>query len=403
MDKKRIALITTWFPPQNGVAVNRMSAFAKYLSNVYDVDVYTLGKENKIKKEDFGTVYYCFNPSILDRIKHKSTDSKLKHHTKTVLNIVSIKLNLSALNVWKKQVTKLLKENHKKKNYDILISSFSPVEPHDIAFSIKSEFNNLIWVADMRDEMSSNPFMLGSTKKKMRKKELRYEPFINAITTVSQPILEDFKTLFPNLKFFEEIRNGFDHDIIPVNGFNKEFTLVYAGTFYGKRKPDVFFQVLKDLIQHRKIDKHLKIKFIGSNHNFNIPVELNQFVEFVPSVSYHESIEFIKNADCNLLFNPPLGTKGQFSGKIFDYISVEKPILAMVDKDDVAAELIREHNAGIVCDFYNKKEIENALLEIYQNWLKKEVFPVNHEKTASLHRKAQVKKLSDLIQKLVEK
>lgn len=403
MDKKRIALITTWFPPQNGVAVNRMAAFAKYLSSDFEVDVYTIGNEDRDELKDFGTVYTRSSHSFLDRIKHKSTDSRLKHHAKTILNILSIKLNLSTKSAWKKKVINLLKENHEKRNYHVLLSSFSPVEPHDIAFSVKSKFPELIWVADMRDEMSSNPFMHGSTKRKMRARELRYAPLIDAITTISRPIMDDFRTLFPALENFEEIRNGFDHDEIPKGNFNEIFTMVYAGTFYGKRKPDVFFQVLKGLIQERKIDKPIKIQFIGTNHNFNIPVELNEFVEFIPTVSYRDSIDYINNADCNLLFNPPLGTKGQFSGKIFDYISVEKPILAMVDIEDVAADLIIEHNAGIVCDFYNQQEIEGAFLKVYRHWQKKIAFPVNHEKTASLHRKAQVIKLRGLIQKLLDK
>ena len=41
---KKIALITTWYPPINGIAVNRMNAFANYLSERFEVEVFCLGK-----------------------------------------------------------------------------------------------------------------------------------------------------------------------------------------------------------------------------------------------------------------------------------------------------------------------------------------------------------------------
>ena len=50
-NKPHIVLITTWFPPQKGVAVNRMYAFAKYLENFnYKVSVITITTGNE--KED---------------------------------------------------------------------------------------------------------------------------------------------------------------------------------------------------------------------------------------------------------------------------------------------------------------------------------------------------------------
>ena len=41
-----------------------------------------------------------------------------------------------------------------------------------------------------------------------------------------------------------EVRNGFDHELKAFDHFNPVFTFTYAGTFYGKRKPDTFFQAL---------------------------------------------------------------------------------------------------------------------------------------------------------------
>ena len=43
MKKKHIILVTTWFPPANSVAVNRMEAFVRYFDkDVFEIDVVTL-------------------------------------------------------------------------------------------------------------------------------------------------------------------------------------------------------------------------------------------------------------------------------------------------------------------------------------------------------------------------
>ena len=403
MTKKRIALLTVWFPPTNGVAVNRMKAFANYLGDNFIVEVFTLGDRDEKKETTFGTVHYYSSKSILNKIKHKNSDGRLLHNLKSLVNIIASRLRLSQLKTWKKKVNKNFKQIHTKNPFDIIISSYAPVEPHDIAVELCKEFCELIWIADMRDEMSSNPFSSASDKKFLKKKEASYVNYLSGLISVSKPILEDFKEIYPSLNNFEEIRNGFDHDFVPSYHFNSEFTIVYAGMFYGKRKPGLFFEALLSALKKNRIKPDFKIKFIGTTRNFSIPVEIEDHIEFIPPVCYLEAIKEMSMADCNLLINPPLGTLGQFSGKVFDYLSVEKPILALVDTKDVAAELIRDHNGGIATDFFSVEDIENGLCEIYNYWKRKEVFPVKRNKTNELHRKFQVEKLERFILNILQK
>tara|TARA_R110002072_G_scaffold20688_2_gene74814 strand:- start:16037 stop:16372 length:336 start_codon:yes stop_codon:yes gene_type:complete len=109
----------------------------------------------------------------------------------------------------------------------------------------------------------------------------------------------------------------------------------------------------------------------------------------------------MNNADCNLLLVPPMEEKGRFTGKLFDYLSVEKPILAMIDKSDVGATLIKEHNGGVVTDFSDEVEIEKGIISVYELWKNKIFLPIDSDKTKTLHRKHQVNKVKLLIQKLI--
>jgi hypothetical protein len=105
--------------------------------------------------------------------------------------------------------------------------------------------------------------------------------------------------------------------------------------------------------------------------------------------------------DANLLILPKGERKGVYSGKIFDYISAKRPILAFVDKNDVAAELILELDSGYVIDFDNKidgrSEILNWINDV-QNHVSK---CASNKQIESLHRKNQVKKLEETILQLL--
>ena len=395
--KKRLALITTYFPPANGVAVNRMRAFATYLGDDFDVEVFTIGK-GTVETEKY-RVYGAQTPDFFEKIAHVQQDSKLKHHLKTVLNIFLLKTGLTQNKFWRKRINQTLQARHREQPFDVVISSFAPIETHELAYQMKKSDPSLIWVADMRDEMSKNPFAINFVKKGLRKKELLFQNHIDLLTTVSKPILDDFKVLMPEVDNFLEIRNGFDHDIEAISPDNDVFTMLYAGTFYGDNKPTDFLKMLASLVENGDIDK-FRIQFLGTSRNFKVPQSLDQFVEFVPKVSYLEAVEYMNNADCNLLFCVPT-SKGRFTGKVFDYLSVETPILALLDTEDVASELIVEVNGGLVGEFYDQDKAKRNLLEIYQMWVEKKKLNVDREVIQGLHRRNQVRKLADEVQKLL--
>jgi hypothetical protein len=56
------------------------------------------------------------------------------------------------------------------------------------------------------------------------------------------------------------------------------------------------------------------------------------------------------------------------SGKVFEYISVGRPILALVPTDGAAAELIRETGAGVVAPPDDPGAIRSALEELHARW-----------------------------------
>ena len=77
---------------------------------------------------------------------------------------------------------------------------------------------------------------------------------------------------------------------------------------------------------------------------------LGDRVEEIPHVPRRSALELQRDSEALLLLLPEAGGRGRTvpSGKIFEYLAAERPILAAVPPDGVAAELVRRADAGVV-------------------------------------------------------
>ena len=137
-----------------------------------------------------------------------------------------------------------------------------------------------------------------------------------------------------------------------------------------------------------------------NSQEFSCSNELENKITFTKTVDNKKAIEILSQSDCSLLIHPPSNAKGIYTGKLFDYLSVKRPILGILDKDDVAAELIEKCRAGICSDFHDIEEIKRGILTIISNWENDIEFDYNSIEIEKLHRKHQVLKLEKEIIKL---
>lgn len=403
--KKRIALITTWFPPQQSVATNRMLAFVEYLSRDFEITVFCIDESTSetIWNQQV-KVYYTASNNVFSKLKDHQSDGPLKHKIKTGTRIILAKFFKNPLDKWRQKTVQQLVKVHTDRPFDIVISSYSPQETHLAAIEFLRQYNAVPWIADMRDEMSANPYINQNTKANLAAVEKLVDQYASAITSVSLPILEDFEKLCPHVAFFEEIRNGFDHNFhrnIINSPKNTIFTLGYFGTFYGVIKPDYLFEALQELVKEVP-DFEFKFELVGIHQNFTIPKELNKFITTYPQIPYSNAIKKMSSMDLNIFLHPSGKRKGVYSGKLFDYISVQKPVLALVDKKDVAAQLIEGFDCGYVAEFSELEENKEMILAAFRDWQQDKIKMASDAQVRSLHRKEQVEKLSVLIRKILK-
>ena len=103
-----------------------------------------------------------------------------------------------------------------------------------------------------------------------------------------------------------------------------------------------------------------------------IPEHLTSVVHVAGEVPHDEAFARMLRADTLVLIHPT-GRKGVYTGKIFDYLPTNKPILALCDPRDVAAELLRETGAGFAVDNDDIAGIKAQILRCYSIWRNREV------------------------------
>ncbi|MBO4739280.1 MAG: hypothetical protein J5606_06935 [Bacteroidales bacterium] len=405
MKKHHIILLTTWYPPRHSIAVNRMLAFAKYIDKTkFDVDVVSLQSDEKMEKDiaiDGVSVHRLPNKALLKRAKFDRQVCFVFHKLKALYNVLLAFFVKREYRNWQHRAEKQVRSLLEKYGPDTtIISSYEPIEPHLVAIALKKQGCSFFWVADCRDEITQNPSVTKGLRKLYAKAERQMLLYADAVTTVSQPILEGFKRNVPanalHCPLFAEVRNGYDFDYVDTEYKNDVFTIMYAGTFYSNIKPYTFFKALQCFLS-KNPNARLKVNLIGVGHSVVVPHDLTCVVFSGAKIPHEDALIEMQNSDCLLLILPKQNRKGVYSGKLFEYLGCRKPILAVVDPDDVAADLIRECNAGVVADFDDVQSIASAIEKLYNMWQKDEKLPMNEDIIKKHHRKEQVEILNKLI------
>lgn len=393
-----ILLITNFYPPIESIATNRMIAFSKYLQEFgHTVFVITVGEQNKTVDEQIKT-YYLKNSTCISLANTNKKENIIKHNFKCLYNIFLSSCGFNPYSNWEKRAIKEGNRIIKRNNINIVISSYPDISTMAIAYKLKT-MNSIKWIADMRDALWSE-----TVAEKFRKKLIRIGTQLlnhsDVILSVSKPQLLGYKRILRNdAKIFSQIRNGYDFDVKIKNIDNNFFHIIYAGNFYGERKPYNFFAAIEMLIKEKRID--LKVTIVGNHSPIKIPKELKNTVFNIDRLPYEKLIKYLQeNADVLLLISPTSIEKGTYTGKLFDYIGCYKPILGLVPCNDVAAKLIVESDLGYVSENENIVSIKNVVWQAYSDWRQKKPFCPNEFVIQKHHRKEQIQLLDNIIREI---
>src|SRR6059058_3965213 len=263
----------------------------------------------------------------------------------------------------------------KREQIDVVITTSPPSSVHLVGPAVKRAAG-IPWVADLRDSVVAHPHR-DAERLLVRAKEQGEHAVArliarsaDAIVTVSDAIAEEMRAREPRGPVVT-IANGSDFDDFAGLAHTRgdRLRITHAGSFFGKRDPRPFLTAL----QQSGLDD-IVVRFLGdfraADRDWAETLGLGDRLELIPYASRRRSLELQRDSEALLLLIPDAGGRGKgvLSGKVFEYLAAERPILAVVPPDGAAAKLIRETGAGIVVAPEDVDGMAEALRDLHTRW-----------------------------------
>jgi glycosyltransferase involved in cell wall biosynthesis len=274
---------------------------------------------------------------------------------------------------------------------DCIYSSGGPWTSHLVAALLKKRYGCPV-VLDFRDPWAANPD-LAHRSRLFRKLSYAAEAFCirraDHVVLNTGPLRDDFVARYPgeSSSKFTTLTNGFeDRAEIPEPRRRDCFNLVHTGEIYLSRNPAQFLLAVQHLIREGTIaPNRLKVQLVGGcARSSEIDAlldseELRNVVALVPRVPHREALEYQLSADVLLLFQ--MGFPLQIPRKIFEYMSMFKPVLAITERSGATASLVRDSGVGVVAQ-PDAVSIAGALRELYGAWTANDAPLINRHAVA---------------------
>ena len=157
------------------------------------------------------------------------------------------------------------------------------------------------------------------------------------------------------------------------NPFSHRINIVYTGELYGPRVISPFLHALKELAtRHPNMGRKILFHFAGVCHNENFQrivdsLSIKENAKYYGFVAQSEVANLHNIADIFLLVKAP-NDKISIPGKLFEYLGVKKPILALVPSDSEAANIIIRSQSGIITSPNNIQDIVKGLKLIVKSY-----------------------------------
>ena len=295
----------------------------------------------------------------------------------------------------------------RREDIDVVLTTSPPPSLHLLGAAVKRA-TGAAWVADLRDPLTSHPHRRGYESQLARLKETTVGGVArlvasqaNAIVAASDAIAEEVRGLGPKGKVVT-IANGCDFDDFAglEHHQSSRLRITHTGHFHGKRDPKPFLKALAE----SGLDD-VVVRFAGdfraADREYAESLGLGDRVELLGDVSRRRSLELQRDSEALLLLIPESGGRGRgvLTGKIFEYLAAERPILAVVPADGAAAHLVRDTGAGVVVAPDDVEAMQGALLDLHRRWREGSLdgTPLSAEWRARLARSGRVEELADLL------
>jgi glycosyltransferase involved in cell wall biosynthesis len=379
----KVLLVTMYFPPAGGGGVQRALKFATHLPEL-GIETHVLAPDDPkwIHRDDelqAPTLAWVHRARYLGPKGRKPAEEL--HGTRGLermsrqARLAGRRLLVPDENVsWNLTAIPAAVRIAKREGVDAVITTSPPSSVHLVGAAVKRAAG-IPWIADLRDSIVAHPHRRAESRL-VRAKESGEHAVArlvcrsaDAIVCVSDAIADEMRERSPAGEVVT-IANGSDFDDFTglEHHTSPRFRITHAGSFFGKRDPRPFLTAL----QRSELD--IVARFLGdfrsADREWAETLGLGDRLELIPYAPRRRSLELQRDSEALLLLIPEAGGRGRgvLSGKVFEYLAAERPILALVPPDGAAANLIRDAGAGVVVPPDDVDAIEAALRELHARW-----------------------------------
>ncbi len=267
----------------------------------------------------------------------------------------------------------------RERKIDAIFSTYPIPSAHVIGRSL-ARWSGKPWIADFRDPMWDEYVEVharGELAAKQRIERAAVEGC--AAATVTTGGMRDlFLRRYPGQDpaKFNVISNGYDEaDFAGVEPVARDqvgdpdapVTFVHAGLLDPvDRNPSHFFQALKSLRDGGRLaGRRFRVDLYSPGNPEGVKAELRNLgmedcVRVLPGVAYGEALRAMARADVLLLFQGPT-CENQIPAKLYEYLRIGKPILALTTEAGETGKLVLTTASGMVVPIDDVNRISGAV------------------------------------------
>lgn len=408
--KKNLLFICYYYWPDQSIGAVRPTKVIKYLRNKYSITVLTHSRENNNNKNTYDGQYAnriieidsevsrvsaqidsLRETNIYKRLRNqewKKYEKKIGEEKERQIQENKSNNSMAEPSLGRKMSQDMVLLQHEyfddKKyicnakeyikqhseefcGFDVIISTYALMSSHIIAKFVKKYSHRAVWIADFRDPpiIPATPLIMRVYYSRCLK---RIDLESNWITSVSQGSLD--RIIVRHKKKKVVITNGFDPEdrintkeakVFISNSelvkHNDSLNFLYTGNLYMENGSFIpIFKAVSDLISKGIIDKE-KVHFYKIGNDYSIFARqaeacgLEKYITNLGVVNRNESIALQMSADLLMLVSWNTDKeKGIISGKFYEYLSAEKPIICCMKGNVPNSELkqwINGHKLGV--------------------------------------------------------
>jgi|GEM_PF-1812412 len=297
----------------------------------------------------------------------------------------------------------------RKQKIDVIYSSSPPHSLHVISAFLKMITGKKL-VVDFRDPWARSPWHdeerdLNGFEKWKHNRIIGLERWVvkkaDEVILITKEMRDDYVAYYSNMpaEKFKLFYNGYDPENLELmapgvsvngngngNGKSKDepVTFLHAGSLYRYRNPMPILKAVKNLLSKGEIDRDkIRFHFIGGITSDQIHIKdwvvdegIDDIVQFVPPVPYKEAVAHMAKSEVLIILQPV--TKLQLPGKFYDYLCMQKPILAVGETGGATNTAVGDRFGKFV-DYNRVEEIEEGIRLLYNN-------PNHYDNSISEHR-----------------